>query len=147
MGTLNNYTHLLPLLINVTSASGFKIWNEMLNINRKFCQRNPSKKKQESFLNILETEDSYFKPDEIMCYINSNTAKLKQIVLAVEKIFLLCTQILKDFLSFTMNVFHFPFSFLVYLLMFFKMYYCHINFTVNKICSKFYFLEKLVLTT
>ena len=83
MGTLNNYTHLLPLLINVTSASGFKIWNEMLNINRKFCRRNPSKKKQESFLNILETEDSYFKPDEIMCYINSNTAKLKQIVLAV----------------------------------------------------------------
>ena len=91
MGTLNNYTHLLPLLINVTSASGFKIWNEMLNINRKFCRRNPSKKKQESFLNILETEDSYFKPDEIMCYINSNTAKLKQIVLAVETIFLLCT--------------------------------------------------------
>ena len=86
MGTLNNYTHLLPLLINVTSASGFKIWNEMLNINRKFCRRNPSKKKQESFLNILETEDSYFKPDEIMCYINSNTAKLKQIVLAVETI-------------------------------------------------------------
>ena len=120
MGTLNNYTHLLPLLINVTSASGFKIWNEMLNINRKFCRRNPSKKKQESFLNILETEDSYFKPDEIMCYINSNTAKLKQIVFAVETIFLLCTQILKDFLSFTMNVFHFPFSFLVYLLMFFS---------------------------
>ena len=83
MGTLNNYTHLLPLLINVTSAPGVKIWNEMLNINRKFCRRNPSKKKQESFLNILETEDSYFKPDEIMCYINSNTAKLKQIVLAV----------------------------------------------------------------
>ena len=55
----------------------------MLNISRKFCQRNTSKKKQESFLNILETEDSYFKPDEIMCYINSNTAKLKQIVLAV----------------------------------------------------------------
>ena len=86
MGTLNNYTHLLPLLINVTSAPGFKIWNEMLNINRKFCWKNPSKKKQESFLNILETEDSYFKPDEIMCYINSNTAKLKQIVLAVETI-------------------------------------------------------------
>ena len=91
MGTLNNYTHLLPLLINVTSAPGVKIWNEMLNISRKFCQRNPSKKKQESFLNILETEDSYFKPDEIMCYINSNTAKLKQIVLAVETISLLCT--------------------------------------------------------
>ena len=83
MGTLNNYTHLLPLLINVTSAPGVKIWNEMLNISRKFCRRNTSKKKQESFLNILETEDSYFKPDEIMCYINSNTAKLKQIVLAV----------------------------------------------------------------
>ena len=87
MGTLNNYTHLLPLLINVTRAPGVKIWNEMLlNISRKCWQRNTSKKKQESFLNILETEDSYFKPDEIMCYINSNTAKLKQIVLAVETI-------------------------------------------------------------
>ena len=90
MGTLNNYTHLLPLLINVTSASGFKIWNEMLNINRKFCRRNPSKKKQESFLNILETEDSYFKPDEIMCYINSNTAKLKQIVVLQLKKYFYC---------------------------------------------------------
>ena len=89
----------------------------MLNISRKFCQRNTSKKKQESFLNILETEDSYFKPDEIMCYINSNTAKLKQIVLAVLTISLVHLDTQGLFIFY--NVFHFPFSFLVYLLMFF----------------------------
>ena len=52
-------------------------------MNRKICHRNPSKKKQKKALvNILETEDSYIKPDEIMV-INLNMAKLKQIELTV----------------------------------------------------------------
>ena len=36
-------------------------------MNTKICQRNPSKKKtKRALLNILETEDSYMEPDEIM---------------------------------------------------------------------------------
>ena len=37
-------------------------------MNTKICQRNPSKKKKtkRALLNILETEDSYIEPDEIM---------------------------------------------------------------------------------
>ena len=58
-------------------------------MNRKICQRNPSKKKPKALLNILETEDSYIKPDEIMV-INLNMAKLKQIELAVVQ-YLWCT--------------------------------------------------------
>ena len=46
-------------------------------MNTKICQRNPSKKEaKRALLNILETEDFYMEPDEIM--LNSNTAKLKQ---------------------------------------------------------------------
>ena len=36
-------------------------------MNTKICQRNPSKKEtKRALLNILETEDSYMEPDEIM---------------------------------------------------------------------------------
>ena len=35
-------------------------------MNRKICLGNLSKKKQKALLNILETEDSYVKPGEIM---------------------------------------------------------------------------------
>ena len=52
-------------------------------MNRKICQRNPSQKEtKKALVNILETEDSYIKPDEIMV-INLNMAKLKQIELTV----------------------------------------------------------------
>ena len=119
MGTLNNYTHLLPLLINVTSASGFKIWNEMLNINRKFCRRNPSKKKQESFLNILDWRFLFQAWWDNVLYKFKHCKIETNCTCSWNNIFIVHLDILKDFLSFTMNVFHFPFSFLVYLLMFF----------------------------
>ena len=52
-------------------------------MNRKIFQRNPSQKEtKKALVNILETEDSYIKPDEIMV-INLNMAKLKQIELTV----------------------------------------------------------------
>ena len=52
--------------------------NEYIEYNTKICQRNPSKKEaKRALLNILETEDFYMEPDEIM--LNSNTAKLNQI--------------------------------------------------------------------
>ena len=36
-------------------------------MNTKICQRNPSKKEtKRALLNILETEDSYIEPDDIM---------------------------------------------------------------------------------
>ena len=36
-------------------------------MNRKIFQRNPSQKEtKKALVNILETEDSYIKPDEIM---------------------------------------------------------------------------------
>ena len=46
-------------------------------MNRKICQRNPSKRKQNGGLNILGTENSSIEPDEIMvkfthCKIGTN---------------------------------------------------------------------------
>ena len=35
-------------------------------MNIKIRQRNPSKKKKKELLNILEAQDSYVEPDEIM---------------------------------------------------------------------------------
>ena len=51
--------------------------NEQKNLSKKSF-----KKETKALLNILETEDSYIKPDEIMI-INLNMAKLKQIELTV----------------------------------------------------------------
>ena len=44
---------------------GVKIWMRCL-MNIKIHQRNPSKKKKKELLNILEAQDSYVEPDEIM---------------------------------------------------------------------------------
>ena len=46
-------------------------------MNRKICQRNPSKRNKKVHLNILGTENSSIKPDEIMvkfkhCKIETN---------------------------------------------------------------------------
>ena len=46
-------------------------------MNRKICQRNPSKRNKKVHLNILGTENSSIEPDEIMlkfthCKIETN---------------------------------------------------------------------------
>ena len=52
--------------------------NEQKNLSKKSFKKETKK----ALVNILETEDSYIKPDEIMV-INLNMAKLKQIELTV----------------------------------------------------------------
>ena len=96
--TSNNYTY-IPLaqqhrnLLGL-STPGVKIQNEMPN-EQKNLSKKSSKKETKALLNILEAEDSYIKPNEIMV-INLNMAKLKQIELAVVQ-YLWCTQILRIF--------------------------------------------------
>ena len=69
--TLNNYTYILLAhqhhnLLGL-STLGVKIWNEMLNEWKILSKKSFKKETKRLFCsNILETEDSYFKPDEIM---------------------------------------------------------------------------------
>ena len=99
----------------------------------KFVKEIPQKRNKKAPHNILETEDSYIKPDEIMVKFKHGKIKTNWTCSCTISLVHLDTQ---DFFSFTMNVFHFPFSFLVYLLMFF--FPCIIFiFTVKKICTIF----------
>ena len=54
----------------------------MLNEQKNLSKKSFKKETKKALVNILETEDSYIKPDEIMV-INLNMAKLKQIELTV----------------------------------------------------------------
>ena len=56
---------------------GFKVWKEMPNEYKNLSKKSLKKEAKRALLNILETEDFYMEPDEIM--LNSNTAKLNQI--------------------------------------------------------------------
>ena len=117
----------------------------------KFVKEIPQKRNKKAPHNILETEDSYIKPDEIMVKFKHGKIETNWTYSCTISLVHLDTQ---DFFSFTMNVFHFPFSFLVYLLMFFfPMYYFHIycqqNLQKFSKISFFFSLksEKQVLTT
>ena len=67
--TSNNYTYILLAhqhhnLLGLSTLC-VKIWNEMPN-EQKFVQEIPQKRNKKAPHNILETEDSYIKPDEII---------------------------------------------------------------------------------
>ena len=45
---------------------GVKVWNEMPNEYKNLSKKSFKKETKRALLNILETEDSYMEPDEIM---------------------------------------------------------------------------------
>ena len=48
------------------SRVGVKVWNEMPNEYKNLSKKSFKKETKRALLNILETEDSYMGPDEIM---------------------------------------------------------------------------------
>ena len=48
------------------SRVGVKVWNEMPNEYKNLSKNSFKKETKRALLNILETEDSYMEPDEIM---------------------------------------------------------------------------------
>ena len=48
------------------SRVGVKVWNEMPNEYKNLSKKSFKKETKRALLNILETEDSYMEPDEIM---------------------------------------------------------------------------------
>ena len=48
------------------SRVGVKVWNEMPDKYKKLSKKSFKKETKRALLNILETEDSYMEPDEIM---------------------------------------------------------------------------------
>ena len=82
----------------------------------KFVKEILQKRNKKALVNILETEDFYIKPDEIMVKFKHGKIETNGTCSCKISLVHLDTRV---FFSFTINVFHFPFSFLVYLLMFF----------------------------
>ena len=56
------------------SRVGVKVWNEMPNEYKNLSQKSFKKETKRALLNILETEDSYIEPDDII--LKFNTEKL-----------------------------------------------------------------------
>ena len=56
----------LKMQKKVFSRVGFKVWNEMPNEYKNLSKKSFKKETKRALLNILETEDSYMEPDEIM---------------------------------------------------------------------------------
>ena len=48
------------------SSVSFKVWNEIPNEYKNLSKKSFKKETKRALLNILETEDSYMEPDEIM---------------------------------------------------------------------------------
>ena len=48
------------------SRVGVKVWNEMPNEYKNLSKKSFKKETKRALLNILETEDSYMEPDEII---------------------------------------------------------------------------------
>ena len=85
-------------------------------VNTKICPRNLSKKEtKRALLNILETEDSYKEPDDIMLKFKHSKIELNS---TSSTIFFIHLEKRLDFFSFTMNICHFPFF------LFFFFFFC-----------------------
>ena len=54
------------------SRVGVKVWNEMPNEYKNLSKKSFKKETKRALLNILETEDSYMEPDEIMLKFKHN---------------------------------------------------------------------------
>ena len=82
-------------------------------MNTKICQRNPSKKEtKRALLNILETEDSYMEPDEIMLKFKHSKIESNS---TISSIFFVHLETLGLFLLYNQ---HLPFSFFLFLRIF-----------------------------
>ena len=48
------------------SRVGVNVWNELPNESKNLSKKSFQKERKRALLNILETEDSYIEPDEIV---------------------------------------------------------------------------------
>ena len=94
------------------SRVGVKVWNEMPNEYKNLSKKSFKKETKRALLNILETEDSYMEPDEIMLKFkhnkiesNETSSTLFFVHLETLGLFLLCNE-------------HLPFSFFSFSLFF-----------------------------
>ena len=58
---------------NAFSRVGVKVWNEMPNEYKNLSKKSFKKETKRAPLNILETENSYMEPDEIMLKFKHKT--------------------------------------------------------------------------
>ena len=53
------------------SRVGVNVWNELQNESKNLSKKSFKKERKRALLNILETEDSYIEPDEIVVKIQT----------------------------------------------------------------------------
>ena len=98
------------------SRVGVKVWNEMPNEYKNLSKKSFKKETKRALLNILETEDSYMEPDEIMLKFKHSKIESN---LTSSTIFFVHLETLGLFLLYNE---HLPFSF--FSLFFFCVSFC-----------------------
>ena len=98
------------------SRVGIKVWNEMLNEYKNLSKKSFKKETKRALLNVLETDDSYMEPDEIMLKFKHSKIESN---LTSSTIFFVHLETLGLFLLYNE---HLPFSF--FSLFFFCVSFC-----------------------
>ena len=94
--------------------------NEYKNLSKKSFK----KETKRALLNILETEDSYMKPDDIMLKFKQSKIELNT---TSSTIFFIHLETLGFFFSFTMNICHFPFFLFFFFFAYLFVLLCYIS--------------------
>ena len=105
------------------SRVGVKVWNEMPNEYKNLSKKSFKKETKRALLNILETEDSYMEPDEIMLKFKHNKIESNE---TSSTIFFVHLETLGLFLLYN-NICHFPFFLFLFFFAYLFVLLCYIS--------------------
>ena len=108
---------------NAFSRVGVKVWNEMPNEYKNLSKKSFKKETKRALLNILETEDSYMEPDEIMLKFKHNKIESNE---TSSTIFFVHLDTLGLFLLYN-NICHLPFFLFLFFFAYLFVLLCYIS--------------------
>ena len=105
------------------SRVGVKVWNEMPNEYKNLSKKSFKKETKRALLNILETEDSYMEPDEIMLKFKHNKIESNE---TSSTLFFVHLETLGLFLLYN-NICHLPFFLFLFFFAYLFVLLCYIS--------------------
>ena len=105
------------------SSVSFKVWNEIPNEYKNLSKKSFKKETKRALLNILETEDSYMEPDEIMLKFKHNKIESNE---TSSTIFFVHLETLGLFLLYN-NICHLPFFLFLFFFAYLFVLLCYIS--------------------
>ena len=108
---------------NAFSRVGVKVWNEMPNEYKNLSKKSFKKETKRALLNILETEDSYMEPDEIMLKFKHNKIESNE---TISTLFFVHLETLGLFLLYN-NICHLPFFLFLFFFAYLFVLLCYIS--------------------